>query len=181
VARHRIAYVPQRSSVDWDFPTSVMDVVLMGMNRQLGLLGRIRGRHRQTAMECLARVGMERFMDRQIGQLSGGQQQRVFLAGPWRRKPISIFSTNPSPASTPPPKKAIIEVLKHLRDAGRTVVAVHHDLSTVRAYFDRVALLNVRKIAEGTVDTAFTAEALQAAYGGRLATAQIDQLQLSSA
>jgi manganese/zinc/iron transport system ATP- binding protein len=180
-ARHRIAYVPQRSSVDWDFPTSVMDVVLMGMNRQLGLLGRIRGRHRQTAMECLARVGMERFTDRQIGQLSGGQQQRVFLARALAQEADLYLLDEPFAGVDAATEKAIIEVLKHLRDAGRTVVAVHHDLSTVRAYFDRVALLNVRKIAEGPVDTAFTAEALQAAYGGRLATAQIDQLQLSSA
>jgi manganese/zinc/iron transport system ATP- binding protein len=148
--RDRIAYVPQRASVDWDFPTRVIDVVLMGMYRQLGLLGRVRAKHRAQAMDALSRVGMTDFATRQIGQLSGGQQQRVFL------------------------EKAIIAVLQDLRDTGRTVLAVHHDLVTVPDYFDDVVLLNTQVIAAGPVETVFTEANLQAAYGGRLTTARVD-------
>lgn len=167
-SRHRIAYVPQRASVDWDFPTTVIDVVLMGLYRQLGLLRRVRDRHRATAMDCLDRVGMRDFADRQIGQLSGGQQQRVFLARALAQGADLYLLDEPFAGVDAATEKAIIDVLKGLRDEGRTVVAVHHDLSTVTDYFDRVLLMNVRTIAEGPVDDAFTPETLQAAYGGRL-------------
>ncbi|MBO9450668.1 metal ABC transporter ATP-binding protein [Tropicibacter sp. R16_0] len=174
--RARIAYVPQRASVDWDFPTRVIDVVLMGLYRELGLLGRLRGRHKAKAMECLNRVGMRDFADRQIGQLSGGQQQRVFLARSLAQDADLYLLDEPFAGVDAATEKAIIAVLKSLKDAGKTVVVVHHDLATVTDYFDHVFLINTRKVAEGPVDTAFTAETLQAAYGGRLATAQIDQL-----
>jgi manganese/zinc/iron transport system ATP- binding protein len=174
--RHRIAYVPQRASVDWDFPTRVIDVVSMGLYRQLGLLGRFRASHRARAMECLARVGMEDFADRQIGQLSGGQQQRVFLARALAQDADLYLLDEPFAGVDAATEKAIIEVLKSLRAEGRTVVAVHHDLSTVRDYFDDVLMLNVRKVSEGPVNEAFTTAALESAYGGRLATAQIDRL-----
>ncbi len=179
-ARARIAYVPQRASVDWDFPARVIDVVLMGMYRRLGLLARVRGADRAAALECLARVGMEDFADRQIGALSGGQQQRVFLARALAQDADLYLLDEPFAGVDAATERAIIEVLKLLRNSGKTVVAVHHDLSTVPEYFDRVLLMNVRKIAEGPVETAFTAETLQAAYGGRLATAQIDQLALGA-
>lgn len=178
-ARARIAYVPQRASVDWDFPTTVGDVVLMGMYRRLGLLGRVRPAHRAAARDCLHRVGMADFADRQIGQLSGGQQQRVFLARALAQEADLYLLDEPFAGVDAATEKAIIEVLKTLRDERRAVVAVHHDLATVRDYFDRVLLINVRRIAEGPVETAFTPEALQATYGGRLASAQIDQLRLS--
>ncbi len=174
--RERIAYVPQRASVDWDFPTRVIDVVLMGLSRQLGLLGRIRARHMSRAMDCLQRVGMRDFADRQIGQLSGGQQQRVFLARALAQDADLYLLDEPFAGVDAATEKAIIAVLKSLREAGKTVVAVHHDLATVTDYFDHVFLINTRKVAEGPVAEAFTAETLQSAYGGRLATAQIDQI-----
>ena len=174
--RARIAYVPQRASVDWDFPTRVIDVVLMGLSRQLGLLGRVRARHTARAMDCLHRVGMREFADRQIGQLSGGQQQRVFLARALAQDADMYLLDEPFAGVDAATEKAIIAVLKSLKEAGKTVVVVHHDLATVTDYFDHVFLINTRKVAEGPVEQAFTAETLQAAYGGRLATAQIDQI-----
>ncbi len=176
--RHRIAYVPQRASVDWDFPTRVVDVVLMGLYRELGLLRRIRGQHRAKAMACLDRVGMADFADRQIGQLSGGQQQRVFLARALAQDADLYLLDEPFAGVDAATEKAIIDVLKSLKDEGKTVVAVHHDLATVAEYFDRVFLINTRKMAEGTVAEAFTAQNLDRTYGGRLATGQIDQLDL---
>jgi manganese/zinc/iron transport system ATP- binding protein len=177
-ARDRIAYVPQRASVDWDFPTRALDVVLMGLYRELGLLGRVTRSQRARAMDCLARVGMQDFADRQIGQLSGGQQQRIFLARALAQNADLYLLDEPFAGVDAATEKAIISVLKALKSEGKTVVAVHHDLSTVRDYFDRVLILNVRKVAEGPVAEAFTPAALQAAYGGRLAEAQLDRLAL---
>ncbi|MCL4131864.1 UNVERIFIED_CONTAM: hypothetical protein GTU68_058165 [Idotea baltica] len=178
--RGRIAYVPQRASIDWDFPTRVIDVVLMGLYRQLGLLGRVRGVHRTRALDCLDRVGMRDFAERQIGQLSGGQQQRVFLARALAQDADLYLLDEPFAGVDAATEKAIIGVLKSLRAEGRTVVVVHHDLATVRDYFDNVFLINTSKVAEGPVDTTFTAETLQATYGGRLATAQVDQLAVAA-
>jgi manganese/zinc/iron transport system ATP- binding protein len=162
--------------VDWDFPTRVIDVVMMGLYRELGLLGRLRKRHKTRALECLSRVGMRDFADRQIGQLSGGQQQRVFLARALAQDADLYLLDEPFAGVDAATEKAIIGVLKSLREAGKTVVVVHHDLATVTEYFDNVFLINTRKVAEGPVETAFTADTLQAAYGGRLATAQVEQL-----
>lgn len=171
--RARIAYVPQRASVDWDFPTRVLDVVLMGQYRQLGLLGRVRAKHMQTALEALQRVGMDGFADRQIGQLSGGQQQRVFLARALAQGADLYLLDEPFAGVDAATEKAIISVLKELRAKGKTVVAVHHDLSTVPEYFEDVLIINTTRIAEGPVTEAFTQAHLQEAYGGRLATAQM--------
>ncbi|MGM0690602.1 MAG: metal ABC transporter ATP-binding protein [Pseudomonadota bacterium] len=176
--RHRIAYVPQRASVDWDFPTRVIDVVLMGLSRELGLLRRVRASHRQRAFDCLGRVGMRDFAERQIGQLSGGQQQRVFLARALAQGADLYLLDEPFAGVDAATERAIIDVLKTLRSEGRTVVAVHHDLSTVRDYFDHVMMINVHKVAEGTVAEAFSEKNLQRAYGGRLAANLMDQLQL---
>ncbi|WP_173934902.1 metal ABC transporter ATP-binding protein [Chelativorans sp. Marseille-P2723] len=175
---HRIAYVPQRASVDWDFPTRVIDVVLMGLYRELGLLGRVRQHHRERALSCLDRVGMAEFAHRQIGQLSGGQQQRVFLARALAQNAGLYLLDEPFAGVDAATERAIIDVLRALKEEGRTAVCVHHDLATVADYFDNVLLINVRKIAEGPVETTFTAENLQKTYGGRLATAHIDQLKL---
>ena len=171
--RHRIAYVPQRASVDWDFPTTVLDVVLMGLSRELGLLRLVRSHHRTRALDCLSRVDMAEFADRQIGQLSGGQQQRVFLARALAQGADLYLLDEPFAGVDAATEKAIIAVLKTLKAEGKTVVSVHHDLSTVTDYFDRVLILNTSKIAEGPVEDAFTEANLQAAYGGRLATAQV--------
>ena len=180
-ARERIAYVPQRASVDWDFPTTVMDVVLMGLYRKVGLLGRITGTHRQTARDCLDRVGMADFADRQIGQLSGGQQQRVFLARALAQDADLYLLDEPFAGVDAATERAIIEVLKALKAERKAVVCVHHDLATVRSYFDHVFLINVRKIAEGPVDEAFTPDTLHATYGGRLATGHIEELAAAGA
>ncbi len=174
--RGRIAYVPQRASIDWDFPTRVIDVVLMGLYRELGLLRRVRPVHLERAGACLDRVGMREFATRQIGQLSGGQQQRVFLARALAQEADLYLLDEPFAGVDAATEKAIIDVLKSLRKAGKTVVVVHHDLATIAEYFDNVFLINTRKVAEGPVAEAFTAETLQATYGGRLATAQVDQL-----
>jgi manganese/zinc/iron transport system ATP- binding protein len=177
-ARRRIAYVPQRASVDWDFPTRVIDVVLMGLYRELGLLRLVRRHHREKALACLERVGMADFALRQIGQLSGGQQQRVFLARALAQEADLYLLDEPFAGVDAATERAIVDLLKALKQDGRTVVCVHHDLATVLEYFDHVLLINVRKIAEGPVETTFTAENLQATYGGRLASTHIDQLKL---
>ena len=169
--RRRVAYVPQRAAVDWDFPARVKDVVAMGLYGDLGLLGRFTGRHNRRVMACLERVGMEDFANRQIGQLSGGQQQRVFLARALAQEADLYVLDEPFAGVDAATERAIIDVLKALRDDGKTVIAVHHDLSTVREYFDDVLILNVRKVSEGPVDDAFTEEALNQAYGGRLTMA----------
>ncbi len=178
-ARERIAYVPQRASVDWDFPTTAVDVVLMGLYRRVGLLGRLSGAMRARARDALDRVGMADFADRQIGQLSGGQQQRVFLARALAQDADLYLLDEPFAGVDAATERAIVDVLKGLRAEGRSVVAVHHDLSTVRDTFDHVFLINVRRIAEGPVAEAFTAETLNAAYGGRLAATHVDRLALT--
>jgi manganese/zinc/iron transport system ATP- binding protein len=178
-ARDRIAYVPQRASVDWDFPTTVRDVVMMGMYSKVGLLGRFGRALRVQAEACLERVGMAGFADRQIGQLSGGQQQRVFLARALAQDADLYLLDEPFAGVDAATERAIIEVLKSLKDEGKAVVCVHHDLATVRDYFDHVFMINVRRIAEGPVETAFTSDTLNATYGGRLAATHIDQLKLA--
>ena len=179
--RHRIAYVPQRASVDWDFPATALDVVLMGLYRDIGFLRFAGRRHRQKAMECLERVGMSGFAHRQIGQLSGGQQQRIFLARALAQNAELYIMDEPFAGVDAATEKAIVSVLKDLNAEGRTVICVHHDLSTVRDYFDQVLLLNVRRIASGPVATTFTAENLQTTYGGRLAATQVEALAPSAA
>lgn len=178
-ARERVAYVPQRASVDWDFPTTVKDVVQMGLYRKLGLLGRMSRELSQRTFECLDRVGMADFAQRQIGQLSGGQQQRVFLARALAQDADLYVLDEPFAGVDAATERAIIDVLKRLNNEGKSVIAVHHDLSTVREYFDHVFMINVRRIAEGPVATAFNADALQAAYGGRLAAMHLDALAVT--
>jgi manganese/zinc/iron transport system ATP- binding protein len=178
--RRDVAYVPQRASVDWDFPARVIDVVMMGLYREVGLFRLAGARHRARALACLERVGMQDFADRQIGQLSGGQQQRVFLARALAQDAELYLLDEPLAGVDAATEHAIISVLKDLKATGRTVVAVHHDLSTVVDYFDRVLLVNVRKQAEGPVAEAFTLETLQATYGGRLAESQIEELRLGA-
>lgn len=178
-ARGRIAYVPQRASVDWDFPASALDVALQGRFRRLGLFGRLSQGHRNAAMAALDRVGMAAFADRQIGALSGGQQQRVFLARALAQDADLYLLDEPFAGVDAATERAIIEVLKALRDAGKAVVAVHHDLATAEDYFDDALLINVRRVAHGPMAEAFTAETLAATYGGRLAATQVDRLRLA--
>jgi manganese/zinc/iron transport system ATP- binding protein len=167
-SRDRVAYVPQRAAVDWEFPARVVDVVGMGLYRKLGLLRPFGRRQRAETAAALARVGMAEFGERQIGQLSGGQQQRVFLARALAQDADLYVLDEPFAGVDAVTEAAIIGVLKGLRDAGKAVICVHHDLSTVTSYFDHVLLLNIRKVAEGPTASAFTEENLRAAYGGRL-------------
>ncbi|WP_050522513.1 metal ABC transporter ATP-binding protein [Pseudorhodobacter wandonensis] len=166
--RAKVAYMPQRASVDWDFPIRVIDVVLMGMQRELGLLRPVRAADRAWAMECLARVGLTEFAKRQIGALSGGQQQRVFLARALAQRASLYLLDEPFAGVDAKTEAAIVSVLQALRDEGAAVVAVHHDLASVPLWFDRVVLLNRHVIAAGAVSEVFTPEALRETYGGAL-------------
>ncbi len=166
--REKVAYMPQRASVDWDFPIRVIDVVLMGMQRQLGLLRPVRAADRAWAMDCLARVAMTDFAKRQIGALSGGQQQRVFLARALAQRAELYLLDEPFAGVDARTEAAIVTVLQALRDEGAAVVAVHHDLATVPEWFDRVLLLNRKLVAVGPVAEVFTPEMLRQTYGGQL-------------
>lgn len=167
-ARRQVAYVPQRGSVDWDFPTTVLDVVVMGRYGALGWLRRAGRRERDAAMAALEKVDMVDLADRQISQLSGGQQQRVFLARALVQDARIYLMDEPFQGVDARTERAIVSVLRSLREAGSTVVAVHHALHTVPEYFDWVTLLNVRLIASGPVSEVFTQENLQSTYGGRV-------------
>jgi manganese/zinc/iron transport system ATP- binding protein len=167
--RKMIGYVPQRESVDWDFPTNALDVVLMGRYGHLGWLRRPGAKEKAIALECLAKVGMGDFADRQISQLSGGQQQRVFLARALAQDAKLYFMDEPFAGVDAATEKAIITLLQELKRQGKTVIVVHHDLATVEDYFDSVLLLNVELQAFGPTAETFTQEQLQRTYGGRLA------------
>ena len=167
--RRRVAYVPQRGSVDWDFPTSVLDVVLMGTYGRLGWIRRPGAADREAALVALEQVGMSELAGRQISQLSGGQQQRVFLARALVQHADVYLMDEPFQGVDATTERAIVELLRSLRSDGRTVVAVHHDLQTVTEYFDQVTLMNVRRIASGPVHEVFTEENLRRTYGGRAA------------
>ncbi len=164
--RDLVGYVPQRGSVDWDFPTSVLDVVTMGRYGALGWFRRPGKEQRTQALEALDKVGMADYAERQISQLSGGQQQRTFLARALVQDARVYFMDEPFQGVDATTERAIITLLKELRAAGKTVVVVHHDLQTVQEYFDWVTLLNVRRIASGPVDEVFTEENLRLTYGG---------------
>ena len=166
--RSWVGYVPQRESVDWDFPTSALDVVTMGLYGRIGWFRRPSAKHRELARESLAKVGMEDYAERQISQLSGGQQQRVFLARALAQDARLYLMDEPFAGVDATTERAILTLLQELKDAGRTVVAVHHDLQTVSEYFDHVVLLNMRLVANGPVAETFNAENLQRTYGGKL-------------
>ena len=167
--RRRVGYVPQRSSVDWDFPTTALDVVTMGLYGRLGWLRRPGRKERNESLEALEMVGMSAYADRQISQLSGGQQQRVFLARALVQQADVYFLDEPMAGVDATTERAIIDILRRLRDAGKTLIVVHHDLQTVRNYFDWLLLLNVRVIASGKADEVFNIDYLRQAYGGQIA------------
>ncbi|WNK20331.1 metal ABC transporter ATP-binding protein [Halomonas piscis] len=167
--RKRIGYVPQRSSVDWDFPTTVLDVVMMGLYGRLGWIKRPGRRERQEAFDALDMVAMKDFADRQISQLSGGQQQRVFLARALVQQADIYFLDEPMAGVDATTERAIIDILRRLRDAGKTLIVVHHDLQTVTRYFDWLLILNVQVVASGPANDVFTGENLKRAYGGQIA------------
>ena len=167
--RRLVGYVPQRGSVDWDFPTNVLDVVMMGRYGTLGWLRRPGRREQQIARDALEKVGMQPYASRQISQLSGGQQQRVFLARALAQDAQIYFMDEPFQGVDATTERAIVTLLQELRQAGKTVVVVHHDLQTVPEYFDWATLLNVRRIASGPVNEVFTENNLRLTYGGRVA------------
>ena len=177
--RKIVGYVPQRSSVDWDFPTTVLDVVTMGTYGKLGWLKRPGLKEKALALDAIERVGLEEFTNRQISELSGGQQQRTFLARALVQQADVYFMDEPLQGVDAKTEKAIMNILKDLRNAGKTLVVVHHDLQTITEYFDWVALLNVRLMAYGNVKEVFTEKNLKETYGGVMSFHSIQQTSKS--
>jgi len=166
--RRLVGYVPQRESVDWDFPVSALDVVAMGTYRALGWLRPVGLKQKRRAMEALEQVGIEHLAGRQISQLSGGQQQRVFLARALVQDAKLYFMDEPFAAVDAATEEAIVVLLRRFREQGKTCLVVHHDLATVPSYFDWLVLLNMRVVASGPTGEVFTAENLEKTYGGQL-------------
>ncbi|WEK82097.1 MAG: ABC-type Mn/Zn transport system, ATPase component [Candidatus Phytoplasma pruni] len=160
----KIAYVPQRNTVDWNFPINIFEVVLMGRYGSLGWFKRPKKKDKQIALEALKKVEMLNLKDRQISELSGGQQQRVFLARALAQQGDFYLMDEPFQGVDSKTEKAIMLVLKELKNQGKTVLVVHHDLNTVPHYFDYVTLLNVKKINSGPVKEVFTPENLKKTY-----------------
>lgn len=174
--RKQIAYVPQRSNIDWNFPIIVRDTVLLGTYPRTGLLRRPKKADKEFAMECLRQVGMEDFAKRQIGELSGGQQQRVFLARALAQKADYFFLDEPFVGIDVASEKVIIDILHELKMAGKIVFVVHHDLSKVKSYFDELILINKELIDAGPVDKVFQRENMAKAYQQHL---MLDGLEVS--
>ncbi len=166
--RHLVGYVPQRESVDWDFPVNALDVVVMGVYRKIGWFRPVTRRYRRAALAALEKVGMADYAGRQISQLSGGQQQRVFLARALAQDAGIYLMDEPFTGVDVATERAIVVLLKELKRQGKTCVVVHHDLQTVPDYFDHVVLLNMRLVAAGPVEDIFTEENLKKTYGGKL-------------
>lgn len=180
-ARSLVGYVPQRGSVDWDFPASVLDVVTMGLYGKLGWFRRPGKAERELALHALEQVGLVDFTDRQISQLSGGQQQRTFLARALVQDAQIYFMDEPFAAVDAVTENAIVNILRQLNQRGKTVLVVHHDLQTVAEYFDWVTLLNVEVIASGPTLQTFTLANLRKTYGGRVSSLHGGQLLAASA
>lgn len=161
----KVAYVPQKGSVDWDFPTVALDVVMMGTYGSLGWIKRPGQKEKKMALEALEKVGMLEFKSRQISQLSGGQQQRIFLARALVQNASIYLMDEPFQGVDATTEKAIINILKELRKQGKTLIVVHHDLQTVPEYFDWVTFLNVKGIASGPVKDIFNDDNLTKTYG----------------
>ncbi len=166
--RDQVGYVPQRQSVDWDFPVSVYDVVMMGRYRKQNLLRKMTTADKEIVLESIEKVGLSEFVHRQISQLSGGQQQRVFVARALAQKANLYLMDEPFVGVDASTEQAILALLNGLKDEGKTVVIIHHDLQTVSDHFDYLLLLNTRLIAKGTPDEVLTKENLSNAYGGKL-------------
>jgi len=160
----QISYVPQRSNIDWDFPIIVKDTVLLGTYPKLGLFHRPKKKDKEWAMECLKKVGMEKYADSQIGELSGGQQQRVFLARALAQKAEYFFLDEPFVGIDVSSEEVIIDILKNLRNQGKTIFVVHHYLTKVEAYFDELILLNKLLVSAGPVKKVFQKDIMQKAY-----------------
>lgn len=167
--RERIAYVPQRGSVDWEFPITVKSLVAMGRYGRVGLFRRLRRADWSAAEHYIRLVGLEGFENRQINELSGGQQQRVFLARALLQESDIYFLDEPFAGIDVASEKVVIDILKKLKDEGKTIFVVHHDLNTVESYFTWTILLNLRLVAEGPVKEVFTPQNLAVTYGKNIA------------
>jgi manganese/zinc/iron transport system ATP- binding protein len=166
--RQKISYVPQRGSVEWDFPATVFDVVLMGRYGRLGLFQKPNRADKEIALESLKKVNMEGYKDRQIAQLSGGQQQRVFLARALTQQADLYLMDEPFVGVDASTERAIVDIMEVLKAEGKSIIVVHHDLQSARKYFDWMILLNMRLVASGPIEDVFTDDLLQETYGGRL-------------
>ena len=166
--RKRIAYVPQKDEVDWDFPAQVMEIVLMGRYPHKKLLSRIDAQDKKIASEALELLGIADLADRQIGALSGGQQQRVFIARSICQGADIFLMDEPFVGVDMKTEHRIIEVMKDLARNGKTVLVVHHDLNTVDDYFDKVILLNQRLIAYGPTSSTFTKDQIARTYAPQM-------------
>jgi manganese/zinc/iron transport system ATP- binding protein len=166
--RERVAYVPQRESVDWDFPASVYDVVMMGRYRKHNLFRRSNKMDQEIVQQSIEKVGLTEFSSRQISQLSGGQQQRVFIARALAQKADIYLMDEPFVGVDAATESSILNLLQEMKSEGKTVLIIHHDLQTVSDYFDYLVLLNTRLIAKGTPHEVLTKENLSNAYGGQL-------------
>lgn len=162
--RKDIAYVPQRSNIDWDFPILVKDTVLLGTYPKLGLFKRPSQKDKEWALKCLEKVGMEDFAEKQIGELSGGQQQRVFVARSLAQNADVFFLDEPFVGIDVSSEEIIVDILRELRDQGKTVFVIHHDLSKVEGYFDDIILINKALFGAGSVEDVFTPEIMEAAF-----------------
>ena len=172
--RQQIGYVPQRTSVDWDFPTTVLDLVTMGTYGSLGWVWRPGAKQKKQAHAALERFELSEFAHRQIGELSGGQQQRAFLARAFVQNAPIYFLDEPFAGVDATTEKAIVKLLQGLRDEGKTIVVVHHDLTTICDYFDQITLINKKIISSGPIDCAFTSKLLEDTYGGPIKNCGID-------
>mmetsp|Transcript_19005 Transcript_19005/g.44267 ORF Transcript_19005/g.44267 Transcript_19005/m.44267 type:complete len:264 (-) Transcript_19005:419-1210(-) len=166
--RKQVSYVPQKESVDWDFPASVLDVVVMGRYAQLGLFRRPKKADKEKALACLRKIGMETMSKRQIAQLSGGQQQRVFLARALAQEAQLYLMDEPFVGVDAATEKTIIHLLQKMAREGKTIIVVHHDLQSAARYFDWSILLNMRVVAIGPTRDVLTPNLLQETYGGKL-------------
>ena len=166
--RENIAYIPQRSNIDWDFPILVRDTVLLGTYPKLGLFKRPKAKEKKIAEETLRKVGMEDFADKQIGELSGGQQQRVFLARSLAQDAVVFFMDEPFVGIDIHSEEIIINILKELRDQGKTLFVIHHDLTKVEDYFDELILVNKELVAAGAVSDVFTPELMERTFNAPL-------------
>ena len=159
-----LAYVPQRNSVDWDFPTTLFDVVEMGCYGRVGLFKRVSKEEKQKVLKAIEQVGMLEFKDRQISELSGGQQQRAFIARALVQEADIYLMDEPFQGVDSTTEKSIVEILKQLKAEGKTIIVVHHDLQTVPTYFESVALINKAVIVSGKVSEVFTQENIDVTY-----------------
>ncbi len=168
--RDKVSYVPQRQEIDWDFPASVWDIVSMGRFQNKGLFKKLTSEDKDIIADSLDKVNMLGFSKRQISQLSGGQQQRVFLARAIAQQGELFLMDEPFAGVDIATEEMIVELLKNMKNEGKTLVIVHHDLHTAQSYFDHLVLLNTRLIATGSVKDVFTDQILTDTYGGRLTT-----------